>query len=232
MYKTLFELDEESALNVGEYVTCVNSSYKAGILIAIDPKWKKWGGAASEWWTRGKVTDSRNFDDVFGTIFDEPDEVEDRVEDSVEKANPGFVERLYIIMRRDLYDMNPGKAIAQGGHAVSEFESDIKNLGSSGYYFPFESEMESGYQNWRDQSSSGLFGTKIVLWATREQMDNIIHNIIPSQKPTISGEVVDDTYPYRNWQGEVYTREETTCWYVFGWCQEICDSLKDLEMHP
>ena len=33
--------------------------------------------------------------------------------------------RLYIVMRRDLWDMNPGKGMAQAAHAQSDFDAHL-----------------------------------------------------------------------------------------------------------
>lgn len=38
-----------------------------------------------------------------------------------------FEPRLYIVMREDLWDMNPGKGMAQSAHAQADFDAFVEN---------------------------------------------------------------------------------------------------------
>lgn len=213
---TLSQLNSLAPFAEGESVYVYNDVYKNGIEINIDKNWRNWGGAEEKWWTSTPIgTSHRKFEDVFGVS---------RVnEEEPEVTEAAFIPRLYVIMRRDIYDMNEGKAIAQGGHAVSEFISYMerrRNASSS----ESRSLAVEAYEEWLNQSSQGSFGTKITLWATRAQIAEL-------KEGTVS-QIVDDTYPYTNTWGERYTNSEVTCWYKFAFTKEQADELSAFEMHP
>lgn len=107
---------------------------------------------------------------------------------------------LYILMRRDLYDMNPGKGMAQAAHAANDFQSIV-----------FEKyNVKQDYMKWVEDRN---FGTTIVLEATLEQIERI--ELIAADTGIPAGIVVDPTYPFRNFYGEVFTAKEVTCAWLF-----------------
>jgi hypothetical protein len=118
--------------------------------------------------------------------------------------------RLYIIMREDLPDMNPGKGMAQAAHAQADFD-----------FYAQKNEPE-GYRDWLGDRS---FGTTIVLSATKEQIFHIVHIV------KHSGVTVDPTYPWRNWYGKLFTSSEITCAWAFVYRQDDLDFMKQFELH-
>jgi hypothetical protein len=118
--------------------------------------------------------------------------------------------RLYIIMREDLPDMNPGKGMAQAAHAQADFD-----------FYARKNELES-YHDWLGDRS---FGTTIVLSATEERILQI------TQRVTHSGITVDPTYPWRNWYGKLFTSSEITCAWAFVSQQDDLEYMKQFELH-
>lgn len=125
--------------------------------------------------------------------------------------------RLYIVMRRDLWDMNPGKAMAQAAHAQSDFDAHL---------FPASitdaREFQAAVLAWRGDRS---FGTTLVLHEPFERMLEI-GLCMPH-----SGMTIDPTYPYRNYYGEVFTREEVTCMWVFAYTDEEIEYMRQFDLH-
>jgi hypothetical protein len=122
--------------------------------------------------------------------------------------------RLYIIMREDLWDMNPGKGMAQAAHAQADFDSYVNGRP--------EAEFYSAVQAWKEDRS---FGTTLVLSATLKEMDDICDNVMFRAMTT------DPTYPYRNWYGKVFVREEITCMWAFVWIDEEIDYMRKFKLH-
>ena len=137
----------------------------------------------------------------------------------VEKvAQPGADGRLYILARTDIPQMNPGKLAAQVAHAATKFVFDTLAHGSE----TDNNQMDG----WRKQAGGG-FGTKIVLAATEEQIQEIVGRQIELWAAT-SGFVIDPTYPMFNFLGEVFTRPELTCGYIFVPSMDDSAVLTDL----
>jgi peptidyl-tRNA hydrolase len=137
--------------------------------------------------------------------------------------------RLYIIMRRDLYDMNSGKLGAQAAHAATKFVFDV--LETSGAH---GAVLRQDMDDWRAQGGGG-FGTKITLHATLADMKATVAFMDGLKSGIMSGIVVDTSYPYRTVLGEVYVAEEATCMYVFApkhMPQEALDYLRKFPLHP
>jgi len=124
--------------------------------------------------------------------------------------------RLYIIMREDIQDMNPGKAVAQGCHAQALF--DLYNHGDNGILEP--------YCAWRGDGEDCLgFGVTLVLSALWEQMCDIEDCV----KHT--GMVVDPTYPWRNYYGKTFTTAETTCMWAFPTTEQEFEYMHQFDLH-
>lgn len=134
----------------------------------------------------------------------------------------GLVEpKLYIIMRQDVPDMNPGKAMAQAAHAQAAFDKWIHLL-------PHDAEERGPYAQWLGDRA---FGTTIVLHAEKEMLQERVEQY-GVQHPYL---VVDPTYPYTNWYGQLFVTSMITCWWFFignHSFQEEIDFYRSLEMHP
>lgn len=114
-----------------------------------------------------------------------------------------MIPKLYIIMRRDLQDMNPGKAMAQAAHAQADFTAWMRVIKQEKKQYP---ELLAEFDAWREDRS---FGTTLVLHETLETINRIVENT------NFSGKTVDPTYPWRNYYGEVFLSSEVTCAWVF-----------------
>ena len=133
------------------------------------------------------------------------------------KEETEFQPRLYIIMREDLWDMNPGKAMAQAAHAQADFDAQIEKE------IP---KLKPDREVWREDRN---FGTTIVLSGTLDQLNNIVSKF--DYFDVAAGMTVDPTYPYRNYYGKVFTSEEVTCGWLFAATQEQADLVAHLPLH-
>lgn len=127
--------------------------------------------------------------------------------------------RLYIIMRSDLYQMNPGKGMAQACHAQALFSADATRDPSN----------KDAFSQWEGDRG---FGTTITLSATFAEMQDIQTAIGTN---AMSRMVVDPTYPFSNHYGEYFTTSEITCMYVFADTNidpAALRVLQDLPLHP
>jgi hypothetical protein len=125
--------------------------------------------------------------------------------------------RLYIVMRRDLWDMNPGKGMAQAAHAQADFGAYQSSLVN-----------KDGDEFWRAMSAwreNREFGVTLVLHETLDTFGKISMNVAHW------GYVTDPTYPYRNHYGEVYTRSEVTCMWVFVYTEEELKYMRQWDLH-
>ena len=111
--------------------------------------------------------------------------------------------RLYIIMREDLQDMNPGKGMAQAAHAQADMLAYAVEQSVS------DPNLLKAFTHW--MGSDREFGTTLVLNAPQNEFENITR-IAPH-----SGYTVDPTYPWRNWYGTLYLTREITCMWAFVW---------------
>ena len=126
--------------------------------------------------------------------------------------------RLYIVMRQDLWDMNPGKAMAQAAHAQADFDLYMfadPNAAKS-------KEIADAVLAWREDRS---FGTTLVLHEPVDTFGKISMNVAHW------GYVTDPTYPYRNYYGEVFTRSEVTCMWVFVYTEEEAVYMRQFDLH-
>lgn len=131
---------------------------------------------------------------------------------------------LYIIMRSDIADMNPGKGMAQAAHAQADFDSKMQKIATRFDEMENRDSLMSDYAAWIENRS---FGRTIVLSATKEEIQNIAAN------GTLSDFTKDPDYPWRNYYGETFLREEITCGWIF-----VCDTygydldlVKELPLH-
>jgi peptidyl-tRNA hydrolase len=128
--------------------------------------------------------------------------------------------RLYIIMREDLWDMNPGKGIAQAAHAQADFDAYIED--TCGPHYRQDDVLWSAVQAWRENRN---FGTTLVLNATIQEMHEISYNTKHNCMTT------DPTYPYRNYYGKVFVRSEITCMWAFVWLDAEIEYMKQFKLH-
>lgn len=131
--------------------------------------------------------------------------------------------RLYILMRTDIPQMNPGKLGAQAAHAGTQFVFDVLKNG--------DESLRTAMAGWAEQG--GGFGTKITLAATEEQIRDAVNGM--EQLGYQAGLVVDPTYPMTNYFGEFFTRSELTCGYVFmphTVSAAVLEGLKEFDLHP
>jgi len=78
--------------------------------------------------------------------------------------------RFYIVMRRDLWDMNPGKAMAQAAHAQADF--DLYMFADT--TLPKSKEIADAVIAWREDRN---FGTTLVLHEPINTMSKISMNV-------------------------------------------------------
>ena len=128
--------------------------------------------------------------------------------------------RLYIVMREDLWDMNPGKGMAQAAHAQAEFDEYVEDICAPDYLQ--DNPLWSAVSNWREDRS---FGTTLVLHESMETMRMISTNVGDW------GMVTDPTYPYRNYYGKTFVRSEVTCMWVFVYTLEYLEYMRQWDLH-
>jgi hypothetical protein len=86
-----------------------------------------------------------------------------------------LMSRLYILIRNDIPSLNPGKAVAQASHAVSQFMTK----------FPKESKK------WCVEADG--FGTTVVMEGTKDDIKAFMKKY-PGKIP--SGNIIDPSYPF------------------------------------
>lgn len=137
--------------------------------------------------------------------------------------------RLYLLMRTDIAQMNPGKLAAQAAHAATQFVFDVLDQDKS------DSSVQALLKEmsiWREQGSGG-FGTKITLAATETQIHEKLA-VMNGRFGLQVGLVIDPTYPMTNYWGEPFVRKEMTGAYVFvphTAPREVLEELKEFELH-
>lgn len=130
---------------------------------------------------------------------------------------------LYIIMRADLPDMNPGKMAAQASHATDDFNAWQKHVESTHLHEGADNLLVSELAVWKEDRN---FGRCIVLSGTLKEMEEVVST------NDFAGLTTDPTYPWRNWFGRLFLTEEITA----AWCF-ICDettpseALAKLKLH-
>ena len=159
---------------------------------------------------------------------------------------------LYILMRRDLKSMNPGKAMAQASHASNAF---VKHANDEIASFAGDAERHSEwrdlFEQWQNSTPQG-FGTVLVLGVNQDAMRVAVG--VAGQLGYISGIVTDPTYPYIVGNEEaaliskdhdsadriykpdstVLFRREDTCGYIFMDKNDATGQkiVSDFNLHP
>jgi len=137
---------------------------------------------------------------------------------------------LYIIMRSDLPDCNPGKGMAAAAHAQADFNAYINQLGwkqteaEDADRIKALSNTLEDYRNWCNECN---FGRTIVLSADKDTLNNI------SIYGNHSGKTLDPTYPWKNFYGELQITKEITCAWAFIGVSNENDSVlvENLPLH-
>lgn len=130
---------------------------------------------------------------------------------------------LYCLMREDLQDLNPGKAMAQAMHAQADFDRWVERL-------ELNDPLLNYIDAWKENRS---FGRTLVLSVTLDQIDDF-NTIVMITNCRVSGITVDPTYPWRNYYGKLFVTNEITCAWAFA-CdatpQAQIDWLKNQSLH-
>lgn len=130
--------------------------------------------------------------------------------------------RLYILVRTDIPQLNPGKLGAQAAHAGTKFMRDVLDAD--------EQALSEELAVWEGDRG---FGTKITLAATEAQINEAM--VVLGNMGLLRGVVVDPSYPMTNYFGDHFTREELTCAYVFAprtVSKEALAYLRKFSLHP
>lgn len=139
---------------------------------------------------------------------------------------------LHIFMFTDVPDMNPGKGIAQGAHAASKFVYHMMKSKYTSNKTTLEGKLWDNFEAWAEQGDG--FGTKLVRECTRKEFEEVVVKVADPMVPPREGNVVDTSYPARNWYGDVYISVENTCAYVFTdsyTTQEEMDAIRTIPLH-
>mgnify|MGYP000223798839 CR=1 FL=1 len=141
--------------------------------------------------------------------------------------------RLYLLARTDIYQMNPGKGWAHGGHAATQFVFDVLDQHKGPGVPKAVASLMQHMDEWRQQGGGG-FGTKIALALTKAEILDAVEDLAMVYGLQ-TGTAVDPTYPFTNWQGDVYTAEELTGGYVFAPKDTpalALEYLRQFKLHP
>lgn len=136
----------------------------------------------------------------------------------------------YLIMRKDIPDMNPGKGMAQANHAGNDMTETLSNMDPE-----YNLDVVDAFENWKGDRT---FGTCITLEMTEAEFlttrDQAQVQVDMGQiSGWVDGKVHDPTYPIRNHYGFVYTVPMDTCWWVFVYNETapIRSFLKQFPLH-
>lgn len=155
------------------------------------------------------------------------------------KKKNKFEYRLYILMRRDIASMNPGKAMAQAAHAANCLTAEWGHL-----------DEVKEFTNREHQ-----FGTTIVLGVSKEQLAHTLKRAQMRDGTVPYGPVWDETYPFHTTpeimelipkskftappvfldaERVLLFRREVTCAYVLvlNGSSDQADLVGGLSLHP
>jgi hypothetical protein len=83
-------------------------------------------------------------------------------------------------------------------------------------------EIADAVVAWREDRH---FGTTLVLHEPLDTFGKISMNVAHW------GFTTDPTYPYRNYYGEVFTRSEVTCMWVFAYTEAELEYMRQWKLH-
>jgi len=128
---------------------------------------------------------------------------------------------LYILMRTDMWSMNPGKQAAQACHAANQFIYEWRKNGNK--------DVLKELDEWESQSGYG-FGTTITLDVDEKELNRLVklckHNDI------VAGITHDPTYPISDGENITHLVPIDTCGYIFGYKNDgkLKSFLRNLEL--
>lgn len=121
---------------------------------------------------------------------------------------------LYIFIRRDIPDMNPGKACAQAAHAQADFDQYMNEHADLG-----------SLNTWLSWKQDRTFGRTLVVLATLDEIQEAV------SKVAVSGITTDPTYPWKNYWGETFLSSEQTVGWAFAVNDQETEFLKCFPLH-
>lgn len=122
---------------------------------------------------------------------------------------------LYLVVRSDLPDMNPGKLGAQTSHMTSDFHAWA--------YYNFDL-YNNEINLWQENRN---FGTVLTKSATYREMADI--GILSTR---FCGFTTDTSYPWRNWYKKLFLTSEITGGWFFANELMVETQIKALERLP
>ncbi len=138
--------------------------------------------------------------------------------------------RLYIMMRNDLVDLNPGKAMAQACHAANQFTHSMFKRAWA--VTGANEKLLKQYNEWLEQGDG--FGTTIVVAASKKEIEQMIP--LAASEGYECGFTFDTSYPIKSAAGEVFTVNALTCAYIFtGTYTDTYETeirLRNFPLHP
>lgn len=117
---------------------------------------------------------------------------------------------LYILMRTDMWSMNPGKQAAQACHGANQMVWEIgkqKEFDDDGY--------DAHTKNLLAWQGDRGFGTTITLGVNEREMRETVAAVEDSEN-IFAGIVHDPTYPIQDGERLVHLIPVDTCAYLFG----------------
>lgn len=145
-------------------------------------------------------------------------------------------DRLYILMRRDMASLNPGKAVAQGSHAATKFLYHVNTTAAA----VGPEHKDHPARQWMNRVNEWLgkrgFGTKICLapggptpggkdesWILETAVKRAVAKGYPA------GLVKDPSYPLKD--GSVtHLFPVVTCAYIFGDKEGLAEILEHMSL--
>lgn len=113
--------------------------------------------------------------------------------------------RLYVIMRKDIPDMNTGKAIAQASHLGNDVTMTLE--GTIGQ----DNIIHDAYNAWLEDRT---FGVALSFEMTNAEVHDLFLLAVKSNNVAI-GTIHDPSYPIRAASGYCYTVPMDTCYWMF-----------------
>lgn len=114
---------------------------------------------------------------------------------------------LFILMRKDIASMNPGKGMAQATHAAQEFDEFMTKVYNQEGPPSIGQRHIDAFEEWKEDRA---FGTTLVKNALLAEMTSIV------DRWDMAGLTIDPTYPWQNYYGETFLSSEVTCAWVFS----------------
>lgn len=131
---------------------------------------------------------------------------------------------LYKFIRNDAESLNKGRANAQGGHASTDFVISML-LAEPGVVKESSLQM---FHDWRNQSSTGTFGTEIVKEIDGRRLVSLLD--AARDYGLVHGRVVDEDYGVRD--GDITHKVEfLTCGYIFGMRSKVDPLVRQYDLY-